>query len=107
MRVSTALRRKSHTDDDPRLLVATQYDPYSILEKLFPYLGGSASIVVHSPYVQVVSIANVEVKVSHEYSCRLSQTSKIIYGIDRDTSDRRCRKGSCAATRYCLDVRIR
>ncbi|EJF67268.1 Gcd10p-domain-containing protein [Dichomitus squalens LYAD-421 SS1] len=37
------------------LIVATEYDPYSILEKLFPYLGGSASIVVHSPYVQVVT----------------------------------------------------
>ncbi|KAI1793101.1 Gcd10p-domain-containing protein [Ganoderma leucocontextum] len=36
-------------------LVATQYDPHSILEKLFPYLGGSASIVVHSPHVQVVT----------------------------------------------------
>lgn len=36
------------------LLVATQYDPLSVLEKLSPYLGGSTSIVVHSPYVQVV-----------------------------------------------------
>ena len=35
------------------LLVASQYDPLSILEKLTPYLAGSASIVVHSPYVQV------------------------------------------------------
>ncbi|KAI0714889.1 Gcd10p-domain-containing protein [Earliella scabrosa] len=37
------------------LLVASQYDPFSIVDKLFPYLAGSASIVVHSPHVQVVT----------------------------------------------------
>ncbi|KAF8634897.1 hypothetical protein AX15_000645 [Amanita polypyramis BW_CC] len=35
------------------LIVASEYDPYSVLEALFPYLAGSASIVVHSPHVQV------------------------------------------------------
>lgn len=35
------------------LIVASQYDPFSILKTLSPYLGGSASIVVHSPHVQV------------------------------------------------------
>jgi tRNA (adenine-N(1)-)-methyltransferase non-catalytic subunit len=29
------------------------YDPLSILGKLFPYLGGSASVVVYSPHLQV------------------------------------------------------
>lgn len=38
-----------------RLLVASQYDPFSILHKLHPYLAGSASIVVHSPQVQTLS----------------------------------------------------
>ncbi|PCH34318.1 Gcd10p-domain-containing protein [Wolfiporia cocos MD-104 SS10] len=37
------------------LLVASQYDPYSILGKLSPYLAGSASIVVHSPHIQIVT----------------------------------------------------
>ncbi|KAJ3011692.1 hypothetical protein NUW54_g2085 [Trametes sanguinea] len=37
------------------LIIATEYDPYSIIEKLYPYLAGSASIVVHSPQVQVVA----------------------------------------------------
>lgn len=37
------------------LIVASEYDPYSIIEKLYPYLAGSASIVVHSPHVQVVT----------------------------------------------------
>lgn len=37
------------------LIIASQYDPWSILERLYPYLGGSASIVVHSPQVQILS----------------------------------------------------
>ncbi|KAH9932031.1 Gcd10p-domain-containing protein [Epithele typhae] len=37
------------------LIISSQYDPYSIIEKLYPYLGGSASIVVQSPHVQIVS----------------------------------------------------
>ncbi|KAI0756365.1 Gcd10p-domain-containing protein [Daedaleopsis nitida] len=37
------------------LVIASQYDPFSIIDKLYPYLGGSASIVVHSPHVQVVT----------------------------------------------------
>lgn len=36
-----------------RLIVASDYEPFSILEKLVPYLAGSASIVVQSPHVQV------------------------------------------------------
>ncbi|KAL7285496.1 hypothetical protein ACG7TL_000593 [Trametes sanguinea] len=37
------------------LIIATEYGPYSIIDKLYPYLAGSASIVVHSPHVQVVA----------------------------------------------------
>jgi len=36
-----------------RLIVASQYEPFSIVEKLFPYLAGSATIVVYSNYIQV------------------------------------------------------
>jgi len=35
------------------LIVASEYDPFSIVEKLYPYLAGSAPIVVHSPHGQV------------------------------------------------------
>ena len=35
------------------LIISSEYDPYSIIERLSPYLGGSASIVVHSPSAQV------------------------------------------------------
>ncbi|KAJ7170183.1 Gcd10p-domain-containing protein [Mycena filopes] len=37
------------------LIVASEYEPFSILEKLVPYLGGSASIVVQSPYAQILT----------------------------------------------------
>lgn len=35
-----------------RLIVASQYDPSGIVDRLVPYLAGSASIVVHSPQSQ-------------------------------------------------------
>jgi hypothetical protein len=34
------------------LIICSEYEPYSIIERLSPYLAGSASIVVHSPYPQ-------------------------------------------------------
>ncbi|TFY56088.1 hypothetical protein EVJ58_g7850 [Rhodofomes roseus] len=37
------------------LVVASEYDPFSILQNLSPYLAGSANIVVHSPYIQIVT----------------------------------------------------
>ena len=42
--------------DLERLIVASEYDPWSILERLFPYLAGSASIVIQSPNAQVLSV---------------------------------------------------
>jgi len=35
------------------LIVASEYEPHSIIERMAPYLAGSASIVVHTPHVQV------------------------------------------------------
>lgn len=35
------------------LVIASNYEPYSIIEKLTKYLAGSANIVVYSPYLQV------------------------------------------------------
>ncbi|KAJ3549898.1 hypothetical protein NM688_g5131 [Phlebia brevispora] len=37
------------------LIVASQYDAFSILEMLSPYLAGSASIVVYSPHAQILA----------------------------------------------------
>lgn len=38
-----------------RLIVVSEYEPFSMVDRLAPYLGGSASIVVHSPHLQVHS----------------------------------------------------
>lgn len=37
------------------LVVASEYDPFSIIERLVLYLGGSASLVVYSPHLQILS----------------------------------------------------
>ncbi|KAG7099670.1 hypothetical protein E1B28_001495 [Marasmius oreades] len=44
------------------LIIASQYDPSSILERLAPYVAGSASIVVHSPHLQVVADLQTELR---------------------------------------------
>ncbi|KIM47530.1 hypothetical protein M413DRAFT_439198 [Hebeloma cylindrosporum] len=36
------------------LLISSEYDPLSIIERLSPYLAGSASVVVHSPFSQII-----------------------------------------------------
>ena len=42
------------TNENPtRLLSISDYEPFSIVERLIPYLGGSAPIVMYSPYIQV------------------------------------------------------
>ncbi|KAG8851242.1 tRNA (adenine(58)-N(1))-methyltransferase non-catalytic subunit trm6 [Tulasnella sp. 330] len=49
------------------LLVATEYDPFSVVEKLVPYLAGSANIVVHSPYLQVLADAHQKMRPAPQY----------------------------------------
>jgi hypothetical protein len=48
---TTIFRGRSLTMD--RLLMASQHDPLSVLDKLEPYLAGSSSIVVYSAHIQV------------------------------------------------------
>jgi len=49
------------------LIVASEYEPFSIVEKLSPYLAGSASIVVHSPHLQVVSELQAKLRALPQY----------------------------------------
>ncbi|KAL4267922.1 tRNA (adenine(58)-N(1))-methyltransferase non-catalytic subunit TRM6 [Pleurotus pulmonarius] len=49
------------------LIVASEYDPQSILKRLNKYLGGSCNIVIHSPYVQILSDLQVVMRASAEY----------------------------------------
>ncbi|KAJ7193316.1 Gcd10p family-domain-containing protein, partial [Mycena pura] len=49
------------------LVVASDYEPFSILERLVPYVAGSGSIVVQSPYVQILSHLHGKLRVLPEY----------------------------------------
>ncbi|EAU92549.2 eukaryotic translation initiation factor 3 62 kDa subunit [Coprinopsis cinerea okayama7 len=49
------------------LIIASEYDPMVIIERLYPYLAGSASIVVHSPYVQVVADLQAKLRNQPQY----------------------------------------
>ncbi|KAG9007838.1 tRNA (adenine(58)-N(1))-methyltransferase non-catalytic subunit trm6 [Tulasnella sp. JGI-2019a] len=49
------------------LLVATEYDPFSVVEKITPYLAGSANIVVHSPYLQILADAHQKMRPAPQY----------------------------------------
>ncbi|KAF9015694.1 Gcd10p family-domain-containing protein [Cyathus striatus] len=51
------------------LIIASEYDPYSIIERLSPYLGGSACIVVHSPHVQILADLQSRLRGLPEYLC--------------------------------------
>ncbi|KAG5638385.1 hypothetical protein H0H81_000281 [Sphagnurus paluster] len=53
----------------PSLIVASEYDPWSILQKLVPYVGGSGSIVVHSPHIQILSDLQTQMRNTSHYLC--------------------------------------
>ncbi|KAH8120055.1 Gcd10p-domain-containing protein [Phellopilus nigrolimitatus] len=49
------------------LVIASDYEPFSIVEKLCPYLIGSSSIVIHSPHPQVVTEVQAKMRALPEY----------------------------------------
>ncbi|KAF9531922.1 Gcd10p family-domain-containing protein [Crepidotus variabilis] len=49
------------------LIVCSEYDPYSIIDRLSPYLAGSASVVVHSPYSQILVELQAKLRNLPEY----------------------------------------
>ncbi|KZT43855.1 Gcd10p-domain-containing protein [Sistotremastrum suecicum HHB10207 ss-3] len=49
------------------ILIASQYEPYSVTERLIPYLAGSGSIVIHSPYIQVLTEAQSKMRADPKY----------------------------------------
>jgi len=51
------------------LIISSEYDPYSIIERLSPYLGGSASVVVHSPTAQIVVDLQAKLRTMPQYLC--------------------------------------
>ncbi|KAI0004192.1 Gcd10p-domain-containing protein [Russula compacta] len=61
------VREELFSGDFEGLFVASVYNPLSILNKLFPYLGGSASVVVYSPHLQVVSDLQATLRTDPQY----------------------------------------
>lgn len=47
------------------VVVASPYEPCSIVERLLPYLGGSSNVVVHSPHLQPLIEAHAQLRVLH------------------------------------------
>ncbi|KAF7337502.1 hypothetical protein MSAN_02223200 [Mycena sanguinolenta] len=51
------------------LIVASENEPYSILEALIPFVAGSGSIVVQSPYGQILSDLHTKLRALPGYLC--------------------------------------
>ncbi|KAJ6520121.1 Gcd10p-domain-containing protein [Mycena sanguinolenta] len=51
------------------LIVASENEPYSILEALVPFVAGSGSIVVQSPYGQILSDLHTKLRALPGYLC--------------------------------------
>jgi len=62
-----AAREELFSGEWDALIVASQYEPFSVVEKLVPYLGGSAHIVVQSPYLQVLTEAQSKMRSRPQY----------------------------------------
>ncbi|KAL7412032.1 Gcd10p family-domain-containing protein [Mrakia frigida] len=56
------VRDELHLGEWDGLVIASNYEPYSIIEKLTKYLAGSANIVVYSPYLQVLTAAHTSMR---------------------------------------------
>lgn len=53
--------------DFDAVLIACHYDPMSIVRRLKPHLGGSSSVVVHSPYLQPLVEAHAQLRGDEEF----------------------------------------
>ncbi|KIO22383.1 hypothetical protein M407DRAFT_216590 [Tulasnella calospora MUT 4182] len=49
------------------LVVASEYEPFSIIERVEPYLAGSGSIVVHSPYLQTLTDVHQKLRAKPQF----------------------------------------
>ncbi|ELU39443.1 Gcd10p domain-containing protein [Rhizoctonia solani AG-1 IA] len=54
--VLASLREELFSGEFDGLVVASQFEPFSLVEKLSPYLAGSGSIAVYSPYIQKLNL---------------------------------------------------
>ncbi|KAF6766715.1 Gcd10p family-domain-containing protein [Ephemerocybe angulata] len=66
-RQKSRLKKQLFAGEFDGLVIATEYDPYSVIERLAPFLGGSALIVVHSPYIQILSDLQAKLRNMPQY----------------------------------------
>lgn len=57
-----AIRQELFAGDYDGLLVASPYEPVSIIETLMPYLAGSAALAIHSPHLQPIAEAHARLR---------------------------------------------
>ncbi|KAJ3564543.1 hypothetical protein NP233_g8225 [Leucocoprinus birnbaumii] len=60
-------RRELFDGEFHGLVLATQYDPWSIIEKFAQYLGGSANLVVYSPHPQILADLQTKLRTIPEW----------------------------------------
>ncbi|KAF5385029.1 hypothetical protein D9615_001234 [Tricholomella constricta] len=65
----TTTREELFNGEFDSLIIASEYDPWSIIEKLSPYVAGSGSIVVHSPHIQILSDLQTQMRAASQYLC--------------------------------------
>jgi len=63
----TSTREELFAGEFDSLIVASEYDPFSIVTKLYPYLAGSAPIVVHSPHGQILADLQAKIRTMPGY----------------------------------------
>jgi len=60
----TRTREELFAGEYDGLIISSDYDPFSIVEMLSPYVAGSGSVVVHSPHIQVLAELQVKMRSS-------------------------------------------
>ncbi|KAF8078954.1 Gcd10p family-domain-containing protein [Lyophyllum atratum] len=65
----TSTREELFNGEFDSLIISSEYDPWSILEKLVPYVAGSGSIVVHSPHIQILTDLQTQMRATSQYLC--------------------------------------
>ena len=92
-----------------RVIIAAEYEPYSVIERLLPRIGGSASVVVYSPHLPVRPSLLRPLLPLPFYSsltrasspCSSSSQSSSASASTRPSSRRRSTSRSCGSTRSC------
>ncbi|WFC99502.1 tRNA (adenine(58)-N(1))-methyltransferase non-catalytic subunit trm6 [Malassezia yamatoensis] len=62
-----ATRQRFFDGEFDAAIIATPYEPYSVIHRLLPYLSGSANVVVFSPYLQPLVEAQARIRANPNF----------------------------------------